>query len=119
MPSAIPPENIADEGLRLAVAKAGSFTALAQTLGMTASAIMEWQQVPSHRILQVEAVTGIPREKLRPDLYRSSYKDRIALDLKQIELVIRIEMLKALQQALPQIEKVLREIYPDTDEAKE
>src|SRR6516225_5654323 len=111
MPSAIPPENIADEGLRLAVAKAGSFNALAQTLGMTASAIMEWQQVPSHRILQVEAVTGIPREKLRPDLYRSSYKDRIALDLKQIELVIRIEMLKALQQALPQIEKVLREIY--------
>ena len=46
-------------------------------------------------------------------------KDRIALDLKQIELVIRIELLKALQQALPQIEKVLREIYPDTDEAKE
>ena len=26
-------------------------------------------------------------------------KDRIALDLRQIELVIRIEMLKALQQA--------------------
>ena len=46
-------------------------------------------------------------------------KDRIALDLRQIELVIRIEMLKALQQALPQIEAVLREIYPDTDEAKE
>jgi hypothetical protein len=46
-------------------------------------------------------------------------KDRIALDLKQIELVIRIELLKALQQALPQIETVLRKIYPDTDEAEE
>jgi hypothetical protein len=42
-------------------------------------------------------------------------KDRISLDLKQIELVVRIELLKALQQALPQIEAVLREIYPDTD----
>jgi hypothetical protein len=42
-------------------------------------------------------------------------KDRIALDLKQIELVIKIEMLKALQQALPQIEAVLREAS-DTDQ---
>jgi hypothetical protein len=41
---------------------------------------------------------------------------RAALDLKQIELIIRIEMLEALQRALPQIEAVLREAYPSTDE---
>jgi hypothetical protein len=35
-------------------------------------------------------------------------KDRIALDLKQIELVIRIELLQALERVLPQIEAVLR-----------
>jgi hypothetical protein len=42
--------------------------------------------------------------------------DRAALDLKQIELIIRIEMLEALQRALPQIAAVLREAYPNTDE---
>jgi DNA-binding transcriptional regulator YdaS (Cro superfamily) len=70
MPSATPPEKIADEGLRLAVAQAGSLYALAKLLGMSVQAISEWQRIPSHRILQVEAVTGIPREKLRPELYR-------------------------------------------------
>ena len=42
--------------------------------------------------------------------------DRIALDLKQIELIIRIEMLEALQRALPQIATVLGETYPNTDQ---
>ena len=70
MPSAISPEKIADEGLRLAVTAAGSFNALAKALGMSAQAVLVWRRVPAHRILQVEAVTGIPREQLRPELYR-------------------------------------------------
>jgi DNA-binding transcriptional regulator YdaS (Cro superfamily) len=69
MPSATPPEKIADEGLRLAVTKAGSFNALAKALGMSPQSLMEWRRVPSHRILQVEKLTGIDRKKLRPDLY--------------------------------------------------
>ena len=59
-----------DDGLRQAIAKAGSAKALAFALGMSAQALSEWQRVPAHRILQVEAVTGIPREKLRPELYQ-------------------------------------------------
>ena len=59
-----------DEGLRLAVEKAGGINALARKLGITPGSLFEWKRVPAHRILQVEAVTGIPREKLRPDLYR-------------------------------------------------
>ena len=70
MPSAIPPEKIADEGLRLAVTAAGSFNALANALGISSASISTWRRVPTHRILQVEAVTGIRREKLRPELYR-------------------------------------------------
>ena len=72
MPSAPPPEKIQVEGLRLAVAAAGSFNALAKELGMSAQSILVWRRVPAHRILQVEAVTGTPREKLRPELYRKS-----------------------------------------------
>jgi hypothetical protein len=39
-----------------------------------------------------------------------------ALAVKEIELIVRIETLAALQRALPQIEKVLREIYSSTDQ---
>jgi DNA-binding transcriptional regulator YdaS (Cro superfamily) len=59
-----------DDGLRRAIAKAGSANALANALGMSAAALSEWRRVPAHRILQVEAVTGIPREKLWPELDR-------------------------------------------------
>jgi hypothetical protein len=38
---------------------------------MSHQALWEWRRVPDDRILQVEAVTKIPREKLRPDLYRT------------------------------------------------
>jgi DNA-binding transcriptional regulator YdaS (Cro superfamily) len=60
-----------DEGLRLAIEAAGGVRALAQALGISAPALLEWKRVPASRILQVEAVTGVKREKLRPDLYRT------------------------------------------------
>jgi DNA-binding transcriptional regulator YdaS (Cro superfamily) len=58
------------EGLRRAIEAAGSSRVLARALGLSQQALSEWKRVPSHRILQVEAVTGVRREKLRPDLYR-------------------------------------------------
>jgi DNA-binding transcriptional regulator YdaS (Cro superfamily) len=58
-----------DDGLRAAIAAVGSQRKLAFLLGMTAPALSEWRRVPSHRIRQVEAVTGVPRQQLRPDLY--------------------------------------------------
>jgi DNA-binding transcriptional regulator YdaS (Cro superfamily) len=58
-----------EEGLRLALEAAGGKQALANKLGIALSSLMEWRRIPSHRILQVEAVTGIRREILRPDLY--------------------------------------------------
>ena len=61
-----------DEGLRLAVEKAGSIRALARELGISAPSLLGWKRVPTYRIKQVEMVTGIRREKLRPDLYRSA-----------------------------------------------
>lgn len=42
---------------------------LAKSLGVTPSAISQWRHVPPDRVLAVEAVTGIPRDVLRPDLY--------------------------------------------------
>jgi DNA-binding transcriptional regulator YdaS (Cro superfamily) len=67
-------EKIEDEGLRLAIEKVGGKNELARLLGMAGSSLVEWKRIPPHRILQVEAVTSIPREKLRPDLYRTRPK---------------------------------------------
>ena len=42
---------------------------LAQHLGVTRQAISDWPAVPIDRLKEVEAFTGIPREKLRPDIF--------------------------------------------------
>jgi DNA-binding transcriptional regulator YdaS (Cro superfamily) len=59
-----------DEGLKAAIKAAGGFRPLARLLGISSSALSKWKRVPAHRILQVEAVTGVEREQLWPDLYR-------------------------------------------------
>jgi DNA-binding transcriptional regulator YdaS (Cro superfamily) len=42
---------------------------LAKELGMTRSAVHQWERVPAERVVEVSRITGIPREALRPDLY--------------------------------------------------
>ena len=59
-----------DEGLREAIKKAGGLRALARALGISQTSLAEWRRVPAERLVQVEAITGIDRSVLRPDLYR-------------------------------------------------
>jgi len=59
-----------DLGLRLAIEAVGTRYQLAKRLGLMPSSVHVWQRVPLNRILEVERVTGVPREKLRPELYR-------------------------------------------------
>lgn len=44
-------------------------SAVAVELQITQSAISQWDQIPAERVLKIEQITGIPRGKLRPDLY--------------------------------------------------
>lgn len=48
----------------------GLQSALAKFLGVTRQAISDWPAVPIDRLKDVESFTGIPREKLRPDIFR-------------------------------------------------
>lgn len=57
------------EALASAVSVAGGFTALGRQLGITGEAIMQWKRVPAHRALDIERVTGVAKERLRPDLW--------------------------------------------------
>jgi DNA-binding transcriptional regulator YdaS (Cro superfamily) len=61
--------KIADEGLRLAVEAVGTRYRLAKMLNLTPTSVQEWKQIPLQRVKQVEAITNIPREKLRPDFF--------------------------------------------------
>ncbi len=43
---------------------------LASGLGITSAAVYAWPEVPLDRIADVERLSGIPREQLRPDIYK-------------------------------------------------
>lgn len=54
----------------LVIEEAGSVSALAEALGITFQAVSSWsKQIPAHHVIAIEALTGIRREVLRPDLY--------------------------------------------------
>jgi len=42
---------------------------LSDALGIKPQAISQWKQVPADRVLQVEALTGLSRHELRPDVF--------------------------------------------------
>lgn len=62
-------DAVSNAGLQLAIDKAGGKAALARLLNIKVQAISQWSDVPVKRILAIEAATGVPRRKLRPDLY--------------------------------------------------
>ena len=55
--------------VRLAIENAGGVTVLACALGIKHPAIYSWTRIPAERVLEVEALTGIPCCELRPDIY--------------------------------------------------
>lgn len=42
---------------------------LSRELGISVQAIYKWEIVPLNRVKDVERITGIPRETLRPDFF--------------------------------------------------
>jgi len=64
---------LSGERLRAAIKKAyprpNGISALARELGIARQAVQNWDMVPPVRVLDVEALTGISRHTLRPDLY--------------------------------------------------
>ncbi|PWJ75265.1 DNA-binding transcriptional regulator YdaS (Cro superfamily) [Pseudaminobacter salicylatoxidans] len=55
--------------LAFALRKAGGRIALAKKLNISPQAISQWREVPVHRVLEIERITGLSRSDLRPDIY--------------------------------------------------
>jgi uncharacterized protein DUF29/YdaS antitoxin of YdaST toxin-antitoxin system len=56
--------------IREAASKVGGVPKLARKLGVSRQAIYQWTEVPIERAAELERVTGIPRSRFRPDLFR-------------------------------------------------
>ena len=58
------------------IAAAGSITELVAAIkkvtadpAISVSSVSRWRRIPAHRCLEIEAITGISRYRLRPDIY--------------------------------------------------
>lgn len=60
-----------------AIDSVGGPTRLATLLDITQGAVSQWRRVPSGQVHRVARVTGIPAEKLRPDLFVLKTKKRV------------------------------------------
>lgn len=51
-----------------------SVEALAERLGVERTTVWRWERgrVPADRVREVERLTGVPRQTLRPDLYEAA-----------------------------------------------
>jgi hypothetical protein len=58
-----------DTGLEQAIRAAGGVGALAHKIGISQPSVSNWSRVPAERVVSVEAVTGVTRAILRPDLF--------------------------------------------------
>src|SRR2546423_14623980 len=59
-----------DPALSGAIQAVGGVSELARRVGISQPSVANWDKVPAERVVAVEAATGVPRMRLRPDLYR-------------------------------------------------
>jgi TorA maturation chaperone TorD len=95
-----------DSGLSAAIQAVGGVSELARRVGISQPSVSNWDKVPAERVLAVEAATGVPRMRLRPDLYREP-------DVSQIDEVDRARaqeygLLSALLVRAPDAELLAR-----------
>ena len=107
-----------ENGLQEAIKAAGGVGVIARALGIRQPSVSSWIRVPANRVLAVEALTGVSRAKLRPDLYTS--EPMPCADIDELELARASEYLliaKLLRQAptadlLGQISQMKGDVSP-------
>lgn len=57
---------------------AGGPSALARALNISRSAVSQWDRVPVERVAEVADITGIPKHKIRPDIFENNQESHPA-----------------------------------------
>ena len=96
-----------DRGLQEAIRAAGGVTELARRIGISQPSVSNWSRVPAERVLTVEAITGVARAILRPDLYQDSNKPS-AVDEIDLARAQEYALLAALLTRAPDAEFLQR-----------
>lgn len=58
-----------DKALAEALRAAGGITAVASELGVTYQNVWKWRRCPPEHVLDLERLSGVRRERLRPDIF--------------------------------------------------
>src|SRR5690242_18377958 len=66
-----------DRGLQEAIRAVGGVTELARRIGISQPSVSNWTKIPAERVLAVEAISGVGRATLRPDLYDDDTIDEV------------------------------------------
>ena len=75
-----------DPGIAAAIEAAGGVGALARKIGIAQPSVSNWIRVPAERVIAVEAITGVHRSMLRPDLYGAPVDPSIVAPMQIDEL---------------------------------
>jgi len=67
-----------DKAMVEAIEKAGGATKVADELGITQSAVSQWERVPANRLFLFAEVTGVDPKRLRPDMFPKRQSARVA-----------------------------------------
>ena len=86
-----------ETGLSEAIRAAGGVRALAQKIGISQPSVSNWTRVPADRVRAVEAVTGVHRAVLRPDLFveHKSSEDLDGVDVARAQEYALLSVLLA------------------------
>ena len=71
-----------EPGLSEAIRAVGGVGELARQIGISQPSVSNWIRVPAERVVSVEAVTGVDRAILRPDLYNGQ---KMAGDIDEMD----------------------------------
>jgi TorA maturation chaperone TorD len=103
-----------DRGLSEAIRAVGGVSKLAQQIGISQPSVSNWIRVPAERVISVEAVTGVNRAVLRPDLYSEK---TMAGDIDEVDVARAQEyaLLAALLMRAPDVQLLsgLSELHGD------
>jgi TorA maturation chaperone TorD len=71
-----------EPGVSEAIRAAGGVGELARQVGISQRSVSNWTRIPAERVVTVEAVTGVDRAVLRPDLYSGQ---KMAGDIDEVD----------------------------------
>src|SRR5262245_17159337 len=75
-----------DPGLSEAIRAAGGISELARQIGISQPSVSNWIRIPAERVVSVEAVTGVDRAVLRPELYEKISASDVDMDVDEVDI---------------------------------